>query len=402
MKDSVKTYLKKRCERTRRIYAQSLENRESCHISVIIPVLNEFPTITATVESLIFASKASPQTANRAIFVINNRRSASDEEKRNNGLCQEFLETISHENRDLDIVVVDAFMGANQMGEKDGVGFARKIGMDLALELGDEILCCLDGDTRVEDDYFLSAKNALSPQEAEFALFDFSHDKDCNSEDGGIFRYENFLKNHSEKLRASHSPYFPTAISPTILCTASAYAQCGGMRENLAGEDFYFLQALIKTCILGKTAAKISKENFINFPSQIKSLESCVHPSARISNRTPFGTGQTLQKNLPIKEFPSEFYSQLTDLYQQMRELCFEERKDLVLSCSTKIFLENEGFFPKLRQIRKNFIYPHKIFFQCPLEYHLFNFLSCFCIVNCKLTRFYSCQLVHICPYFEL
>lgn len=358
MRDSVKIYLKKRCEKSRFFYGDLLTADDNCHIAVIIPVLNEFPSIKDTVNSLILAGEQTFFRKIRLVFVINNRFSASDEEKCNNGRCYEFLREISESYKgvgsNLRITTIAAFEGNKQFGEKDGVGLARKIGMDFALEMGDEILCCLDGDTTVETTYFSALIETISPHKAEFALFDFQHSMDNPTTAAAIAQYEFFLKSHSEKLKNCGSPYFPTAISPTVACTNTTYAQCGGMRENLAGEDFYFLQALIKTCVLGQMHRQKTGSP-ADFFSQIKFIPSVIHPSSRISRRTPFGTGRQVQKNSSPPEFPQEFYSALKTFYSSMWEFCLTDKIPENLPPLLKSFLEEEDFPLKFQQIRYNF-----------------------------------------------
>lgn len=361
MKDCVKIYLKKRCEKSRFFYNHLISMNKNCQIAVIIPVLNEFPSIKCTVHSLLFAAENVPSAKIRLIFVINNRYSASEDEKANNGLCYDFLRNTAEKQEkahsNVHITVIPAFQGNKQFGEKDGVGLARKIGMDFALEMEDEILCCLDGDTTVDATYFSALRETLFPHHGDFALFRFQHSCDNPTTATAIAQYETFLKSHSEKLKACFSPYFPTAISPTIACTRSAYAQCGGMRENLAGEDFYFLQALIKTCVLGKMQRKNLRKNFADFSDQIKFISSVVHPSSRVSARTPFGTGQSVQNRTEPREFPSEFYSTLKTFYATMWEFCLHGKAPENLSSPLTDFLEEEDFFRKFQQICRNF--PH-------------------------------------------
>jgi hypothetical protein len=52
------------------------------------------------------------------------------------------------------------------------------------------------------------------------------------------------------------------------------------MNKRAAGEDFYFLNKL----------AKVGRIDYIR--------ETCVHPSARVSTRVPFGTGKRIERFL--------------------------------------------------------------------------------------------------------
>ncbi|MPN47535.1 hypothetical protein SDC9_195138 [bioreactor metagenome] len=57
-----------------------------------------------------------------------------------------------------------------------------------------------------------------------------------------------------------------------------AYVKAGGMRTRAGGEDFYFLQAVRKIGEMGDI------------------FSTRVHPSARPSDRVPFGTGPRVRK----------------------------------------------------------------------------------------------------------
>ena len=69
-------------------------------------------------------------------------------------------------------------------------------------------------------------------------------------------------------------------IGSLISVTCPAYAAVRGFPRRQAGEDFYFLQELAKT----------------GGVSRIDS--TTVHPSARSSDRVPFGTGATVGRHL--------------------------------------------------------------------------------------------------------
>jgi len=67
-------------------------------------------------------------------------------------------------------------------------------------------------------------------------------------------------------------------IGSAFAVRAEAYVKQGGMNRRQAGEDFYFLNKLTK---LG-TVAEIN--------------DAFVFPSARVSDRVPFGTGAAMTK----------------------------------------------------------------------------------------------------------
>jgi hypothetical protein len=87
----------------------------------------------------------------------------------------------------------------------------------------------------------------------------------------------------------------------------NAYLSQGGMNTRSAGEDFYFLQKFIE----------------INKLFEIKT--TAVYPSARMSNRVPFGTGRAmLELNDSIEPFVTtsfESFKAIKPLFQFIPKL---------------------------------------------------------------------------------
>ena len=96
--------------------------------------------------------------------------------------------------------------------------------------------------------------------------------------------YELHLRYYKNSLKYSNLPYSFHTIGSAFALTASAYARQGGMNRRKAGEDFYFINKLIKGEIFGE----------IN--------DTKVIPSPRISNRVPFGTGRAILEGLNTKK----------------------------------------------------------------------------------------------------
>lgn len=164
-----------------------------------------------------------------------------------------------------------------------GVGLARKIGLDHGLRLLCENnaihmpLVCMDADAAPSEN-FLDAVYEFYIQETKWAgyaayLHPLPDDQPIRK---GIVAYELYMRYHEESLRWAGSPYAFPALGSIISCTASAYAAVHGMNRRNAGEDFYFMQQLCKTGALSPIPRAL------------------IYPSSRISNRTPFGTGQSI------------------------------------------------------------------------------------------------------------
>ena len=310
---SIETYRKKRMQ----IVEPFIEGLELLHgdIFVCIPAINEYPLILKTIESLEKAEnfykircKEKNLEPKKICYVINvnNRESHSEEIKQNN---RELLELLASYDQSR-FRGINACSAGRTMSEKDGAGLARKIALDFAyLSSGGteaSLLCCMDSDTFVDEDYFCAVDDAFfSPglkKRPCAGVTDFSHRLDGTPQENSIIvEYEAYLKRHSEKLKAAKSPWFYVALGPTLICTAETYAACGGMNRHVAGEDFYFLQALLKST---------NEKTFIEIPTS-------VHPSPRVSWRVPFGTGAaisgTINGTYKIKDFADESFRVLAD-----------------------------------------------------------------------------------------
>ena len=353
---SIETYRKKRMAVTEP-FIDGLELLDG-DIFVCIPAINEYPLILKTIESLEKAEafyKARRKSENlepkKICYVINvnNRKSHSDEVKRNN---QQLLETVRAYDQSR-FRAIDACSDGRTMGEKDGAGLARKIALDFAyLSSGgtsDALLCCMDSDTFVDEDYFCAIDDGFfSPKlkrRPRAGVTDFFHRLDGNEQENSIIiEYEAYLKRHSEKLKKAKSPWFYVALGPTLVCTAETYAACGGMNRHVAGEDFYYLQALLKST---------DEKTFIEIPT-------AVHPSPRVSWRVPFGTGAaisgTINGTYKIKDFSDgsfEVLSNFIALAEEMSEKAVNQGEPLLeeflaraekISALLAAFLKEEKF----------------------------------------------------------
>ena len=171
--------------------------------------------------------------------------------------------------------------GLEMPGKTAGVGLARKIGMYLALGVfvygtnRPTIIASLDADTLVEPAYLSAVRKAFERDDVTAAVVSFAHQAaERADEQSAICCYELFLRYYVLGLRYAGSPYAFHSIGSTMVCTAGTYAAVRGMNTRRAGEDFYFLDKLAKTGRMKRITA------------------TTVHPSARASERVPFGTGK--------------------------------------------------------------------------------------------------------------
>ena len=367
MTEVINRYLSKRSlKQNFKVYG-SLSDTPQTFISVVIPVKDEYPSLIYLLKSLSasFSLCKNTDKSLHVICVVNNKTSDDEKTKENNSKCiQMLLGNDSEYNLPvLNITVLDCASEGYEIPENQGVGYARKLGMDFALSCGATTIACLDADTLVSENYCQKLYEFdsdhrfpfNSPKSIGAVVTDFCHQKGATEEqNNAILIYQNYMKEHSRKLKESGTIFYPVALGPTLVCTASAYIACGGMNLKTAGEDFYFLQSLIK----------ISGE-------PLKMLECSVYPSARQSDRVPFGTGRTVEElcnyskedapPLAVTGYPDFVYEKIQKLISLMKNLCYketskEELKEQAFGLlpDAAVFLENEGFFDVWEKLCKN------------------------------------------------
>lgn len=267
--------------------------------AVVIPAFHERETLPETLKHLERAAKLSSAPAT-IVVVINNPPPENDPRLiagcENNRKLLHFLRQSSFS---FSLALIDASTPGNELPAKNGVGMARKIGCDsiLAHFLSHRIipedirLLHLDADTHVEENYFPSVLHAMAEQEAGSAVIAFRHRMADNpNQEAAIRQYESYLNYYKNMLKYAGSPYAFHTVGSTMVCRGNTYITVGGIPSGrLAGEDFYFLQKLAKVAKL------------------IEITATTVHPSARVSNRVPFGTGPRITEALATENdrFPT-------------------------------------------------------------------------------------------------
>lgn len=269
-------------------------------VVVVIPCYNE--DLQHTLDSL---AHNRPEVSRHfeVLLVINHSEGESPEIKK------------KHEQQALEFSNVELENGLSVYGIKAfdlpqkhaGVGLARKIGMDVALQRlasinHDGLIVCLDADCTVSPDYLPALEKVEEEAINGLAVY-FEHPLGFIAEEHNrkqIIDYEIYLRYYIQALR--YSGYFHAfhTIGSSMAVRASVYARIGGMNRRKAGEDFYFLHKLIP------------QGRFYDMP------QGKVFPSARISERVPFGTGKAmLQMQRMEKDFSQAYhYSIFADLKQ--------------------------------------------------------------------------------------
>ncbi len=280
--------------------------RNDFSMAVVIPALAESATLPATLDSL--ASNPPKLLAETLILlVINQRPDSTGADKTDNLHTLRQLAAGSWKRPGLQLAWIDAASPGRELPAKDGgVGLARKIGFDLALQRlayrqSEPLLIALDADTLVRPDYLPALHSHFRDAVAGAAVVPFCHQPGSDpAHERAIARYELFLRTHLLGLTLAGSPYAFHTVGSTMVCRATAYARAGGMNRRRAGEDFYFLQQLAKTAGVAQLSGTV------------------VYPSARPSARTPFGTGRSVSALLAgdaaaVLFYPAACYSLLGD-----------------------------------------------------------------------------------------
>jgi len=264
--------------------------------AVVIPALAEAQHLPFTLYSLWNNVPESVLDDTLILVVINNRplesaaKACHSELKKHiedNALTLKWLETQSG-NTPFPLAWIDASSPGNELPPWGGVGLARKIGCDSVLallldsltpvNLRDFVFYSLDADTLTSPDYLETAGKELRKSRCAGGVISFTHQRaDSAEEQAAINAYEAFLRYYVAGLRWAGSPYAFHTIGSCLCFTGDGYIRAGGFpARRQAGEDFYFCVELVKVgeiCEIQKTK---------------------VFPSARVSQRVPFGTGRRM------------------------------------------------------------------------------------------------------------
>lgn len=311
------------------------------NIIVVIPSLNE-KHLLETLESL--AKCFLPKFPVAVLVVINASRNANPKIIQQNIKTHEAL--LAWKKLQKPHFQLFSILNQDLSPKHAGAGLARKIGMDEALKLFQEIdkdgiLVCLDADCLVEKNYFQAIESQFQ-NKVKGANIYYEHDfKRLKNEvlKQGIIHYELHLRYYVQALRWANYPFAFHTVGSSMAVRASVYALQGGMNKRKAGEDFYFLHKIIP---LG---------NFIEIN------ETCIYPSARVSDRVPFGTGKA-QQNW-VKNQKNSFETYNFNIFQDLQIIfnqidTFYTSSKIQLPDSVLAFLESQDFSQALHRIQKH------------------------------------------------
>ncbi len=253
---------------------------KQAQIHIALVCMNEAEYIKPCLDSIIEQSNK-----NYKIWVCVNQPDSWWGEPDKRHICENNQETIGILNKinDFPLEIIDrSSPGKGWDKKRFGVGWARKTVMDIISRNAnnEDIIVSMDADTIFGKDYFQSIIEIFHECNKLLAISNpYYHNLTNDDELNRIMlRYEIYMRYYTVNLWRIGSPYSFSALGSAISVKNEAYKNSGGMTPKKSGEDFYFIQKLIK---LGK----VSRYN-----------KELVYPGNRYSGRVFFGTGPALIK----------------------------------------------------------------------------------------------------------
>ncbi len=315
-------------------------------VSVVIPAFHEV-FLTKTIDSLL--ENTFHNGSVEVIIVINESESVSKEisnfHQRQYMELKDFSQKISTPKLKFLPVYIK-----NIDKNIAGPGIARKTGMDEAVKRFDKInnpqglIVNLDGDTVVETNYLEELINAAITKDKikAYSIY-FEHDLNEDTspaEKNAIIQYELHLRYYINMQRILKLPFAFYTIGSAMAVRAFAYKEAFGMNKRQAGEDFYFLHKFIKT----------------GFFTEINSTK--VFPSARISERVPFGTGKAMNKIIQsgklLQTYSYRSFESLNSLLLNLEAIYLDYENIQLIEKPVMEFLNMKNFKKRYNEIKKH------------------------------------------------
>jgi len=335
------TYLQKHRFRPRQISTPPPAN---LHMVVVIPCHDE-PDLLATLDSL--EACIAPRKKVEVIIVVNAGAHHSTEIKAANEASRTQFEQWNAQARRHSYHLI---WQPDLPKKHAGVGLARKIGMDEAIDrleqvaVDEGIVIGLDADTTVEPTYLVEIERWFRDNpKMDACSLGFAHPlKGKNYEPAvynGIVLYELYLRYYVQGLRYAGFPLAYHCIGSAMAVRAKAYAQQNGMNRRKAGEDYYFLH---KYMLLGKLG-------------ELRKV--IVLPSPRPSHKVPFGTGRAILNwlegdQIAYPAFDVKGFEILRELVKAAPSFWKSEKQ--ALPEPVEAFLTERGFFESLPEMQQH------------------------------------------------
>jgi len=250
------------------------------HLYIALPVLNESQYLPGFIASL---EKQDYRHFSLVACVNQYDHWWYHEEKK--ALCEDNRKSMDllASLRNFPVQVIDrASPGKGWPTKKGGVGHARKTVMDaIAMTASPyDIIVSMDADTFYPPDYLATITGFFmkNPKLLGLSLPYCHRLTGDEANDRLMLRYELYMRYFALNMIRIGNPYRFTALGSAMAFPVGAYRKVGGLTPVQSGEDFYFLQKLVKNGSIGYTAG------------------TTAYPSARLSDRVNFGTGPALIK----------------------------------------------------------------------------------------------------------
>ncbi len=354
-----------------------IEQKPDADLQLIltIPCFKE-PDVLQTLKSLQACSNP-PKT--EVLINVNHSEEASQEIREANAKTNLLFQSAQLLHPHIDFHLINTELPKKEAG----VGLARKIIMDEALRRflkieKDGIIVCLDADSRVEANYLqaISRHFKTHPHTPGCSIY-FEHPTSgtdyATQVYDSIIAYELFLRYYKQGLTYANLPYDFHTIGSSMAVRASAYLKAGGMNKRKAGEDFYFLQKIIKQ--KGFTELNATK----------------VIPSPRPSDRVPFGTGRAVEQFLntqkTIEGYAPNIFKYLKELSVHIDALYINNDVLQSLDTSIQVFFTSIHAAQSIDNIRENAtsLQQFKTFF-----FEWFDAFKCLKYVHYARDHFYA------------
>jgi len=318
-----------------------------CHFHLALPVLNELENLPALLDDL-----KQQEEQNFTLWVCVNHyeqwRNLPDKQTQisNNEQSLVYLKSFHV----IDIRLIDkASPGNGWPRKKGGVGWARKTLMDaIAREADDNsLIVSIDADTRYPKNYLAAINETFKQHSKAIGLaVPYYHQSGNNEENNRlILRYEIYMRNYVLNMLRIGNPYAYSALGSAMAFPVWAYKKVGGLTPVVSGEDFYFLQKLVKNGVVLFWTDTVAK------------------PSPRFSDRVVFGTGPALIKGNSgdWSSYPIYHHSLFDEVKQTFEIFPHLFEKDISTPMDTFLkeqFKEDNIWHPLRKNFkdRKNFI----------------------------------------------
>ena len=205
------------------------------------------------------------------IVVINQPDTESDtlpQQLLHQAICQhgefiwqeQYLNLVQLNNSNCHVLLVDRF--TTPIPQEQGVGLARKLGVDIAVALYDKGAICTpwfhstDADTTLPDNYFDALEKVNN--DAVAVCYNFHHHSDNLEVHQANQQYERALRYYVAGLRYAGSDYAFFTIGSILAFKVTQYCMVRGFPKRSAGEDFYLLNKIrLKSIIIYSVNALI-------------------------------------------------------------------------------------------------------------------------------------------------